>query len=291
MKRSIIGISLSLAIALLIGLAGSSDSVRVGGLPLFAICGLLAFLVHWGVFIPSYVFRTEHYFDLTGSITYVSVVSIALLGNPERDIRSLVIGGLIMIWALRLGSFLFRRVKRVGKDDRFDRIKNDFLAFLMTWTLSGLWVFLTAAAALAAMTSEASRPMDLFAVAGVCIWLFGFLFEFVADNQKSRFRSQSDNQDKFIAQGLWAWSRHPNYFGEITLWVGIALIAFPVLSGWQLVTMVSPVFVWLLLAKISGIPLLEAKADANWGNDQNYRDYKSSTPVLFPRPPRRIGSR
>ena len=268
-------------------MAGSDGGVRTGGIPLFAICGLLAFLVHWVIFIPSYFLRTEHYFDLTGSITYLSVIGIALLGNPERGIRSLIVGSLVMIWTLRLGSFLFSRIKRAGKDDRFDRLKKDVLAFFMTWTLSGLWVFLTAAAALAVMTSEASKPVDLFAIVGVCIWLLGFLFEIVADNQKSRFRSHPENRGKFITQGLWAWCRHPNYFGEITLWVGIAIIVFPVLSGWQLVTLVSPVFVWFLLTKVSGIPLLEATAEEKWGDDSAYRIYKASTPPLFPRPPSR----
>jgi steroid 5-alpha reductase family enzyme len=271
-------------------LAGSLGSVRWGGIPLFAICGVVAYLVHWVIFVPSFLYRTEHYFDLTGSITYVSVISAALIGNPDRDTRSMIIGGLIIVWALRLGSFLFRRVKRTGKDGRFDRLKHNFWAFLMTWTLSGLWVLMTAAAALAAMTSQTTQSLGVFAVGGVGIWLFGFLMELIADHQKTRFRLQSGNQAKFIDQGLWAWSRHPNYFGEITLWTGIAIIAFPVLSGLQLATLVSPVFVWLLLTKISGIPMLEAKADANWGNDQHYQDYKSSTPVLFPLPPRRVKS-
>lgn len=287
MKRSIIGILLSIGIALLLAFAGSDGSVRLGSLPLFAICGSLAFLVHWLIFIPSFVYRTEHYFDLTGSIAYVTVVVAALLGRQAWDARSLVIALLILVWTLRLGYFLFRRVKRAGKDDRFDRLKTDFLAFFMVWTLSGLWVFLTAAPGIAAISAGHSKALDWIAMAGISIWLIGFAVEAVADHQKTRFKAQSANRDKFISTGLWAWSRHPNYFGEIVLWTGIAVIAFPVLTGWQRITLVSPVFVWFLLTRVSGIPLLEAKAEAKWGSDPAYQRYRDTTAILIPWPPSR----
>lgn len=283
-KRSVAGIVVTLVVAALVAAAGSAGSVRIAGMPLFAICGLLAFVVHWIVFVPSYVFRTEHYFDLAGSIAYLSVVGCALLGNPDRDSRTIVLGVLIAFWAIRLGSFLFRRVKRAGTDDRFDTLKHDFLAFLMTWTLSGLWVYLTAAAALAAMTSSAGKPWGAFAFAGLAIWIIGFAVEVVADRQKSTFRSRPENRGRFISEGLWAWSRHPNYFGEIVLWTGIAIIAFPVLHGWQFVTLISPVFVWFLLTRVSGIPMLEAKGEEKWGDDPAYQAYRDATPVLVPRP-------
>jgi steroid 5-alpha reductase family enzyme len=192
----------------------------------------------------------------------------------------------VLIWTLRLGSFLFRRIKRAGKDDRFDRIKQDFLAFLMTWTLSGLWVYLTAAAALAAIASTESQPLGVLAFIGIALWVLGFGIEAIADAQKSRFRSQPENRGQFISHGLWAWSRHPNYFGEIVLWTGIAVIAFPALSGWQYAMLISPVFVWVLLTRVSGIPMLEEKAEKQWGNDPAYRVYRDATPVLVPWPPR-----
>jgi steroid 5-alpha reductase family enzyme len=285
-KQSVVGIMVSLGVAILVALAGSDGSVRVLGVPLFALCGIVAFVVHWAVFIPAWIYRTEHYFDLTGSIAYLSVITCALLGNPDRDFRDLVIGGLVLIWTLRLGSFLFRRIKRAGKDDRFDRIKQDFLAFLMTWTLSGLWVYLTAAAALAAIASTESQPLGVLAFIGIALWVLGFGIEAIADAQKSRFRSQPENRGQFISHGLWAWSRHPNYFGEIVLWTGIAVIAFPALSGWQYAMLISPVFVWVLLTRVSGIPMLEEKAEKQWGNDPAYRVYRDATPVLVPWPPR-----
>jgi steroid 5-alpha reductase family enzyme len=286
-KRSIIGILISLTAATVLAVLGSDGSVSVGSVPLFALCGAVAFAIHWIVFVPSYIYRTEHYFDLTGSVTYLSVVFVALLGNANRDPRSIVIGVLVVVWAIRLGSFLFRRVKRAGKDDRFDRLKHDFLAFLMTWTLSGLWVFLTAAAALAAMTSAESKPWGVIGFVGLGIWILGFSIEVIADNQKSKFCANPENAGRFISGGIWAWSRHPNYFGEIVLWTGIAVVAFPALLGWQYATLISPVFVWLLLTRVSGIPMLEAKAEEKWGDDPEYKAYRDATPILVLRPPKK----
>ncbi len=119
------------------------------------------------------------------------------------------------------------------------------------------------------------------------VWLVGFGIEVAADDQKRAFRADPANRGRFITTGLWAWSRHPNYFGEITLWVGVALVALPALSGWQHLTLVSPLFVGLLLTRVSGVPLLEARGQATWGDDPEYRDYVARTPVLVLRPPRR----
>ncbi|WP_372783351.1 DUF1295 domain-containing protein [Litorivivens sp.] len=261
------------------------SSVEFAGWPLFAVCALLGFVVQWVVFIPSYLAQTEHYFDLTGSLTYITLVIIALVyGNA--DPRSLLLGVLVLIWAGRLGSFLFLRIRRAGRDPRFDAIKVLFPRFLTTWSLQGLWVFLTLACALAAMTGEQSRPLGLVGLIGLLVWLCGFAIEAVADRQKSAFRNDPANTGRFIQSGLWAWSRHPNYFGEIVLWAGVAIIAFPVLQGWQYVTLISPVFVALLLTRISGVPLLEQRADKEWGDNPEYQRYKAATPSLIPRPPK-----
>jgi steroid 5-alpha reductase family enzyme len=189
----------------------------------------------------------------------------------------------VVAWAARLGSFLFRRVSRHGKDDRFDEIKPSFLRFLNTWTIQGLWVVLTAAAAWIAITSATRVALDGWALAGFVVWAAGFGIEIVADNQKGRFKADPANDGKFISTGLWSKSRHPNYFGEIVLWIGVLLIAIPVLEGWQWVALLSPVFVALLLIKASGIPLLEKKADSKWGGQADYEAYKKNTPVLIPR--------
>jgi steroid 5-alpha reductase family enzyme len=142
---------------------------------------------------------------------------------------------------------------------------------------------LTLAAALVAITTTTRKEIDLFAMMGFLVWVIGFAFEAVADAQKSRFNADPANRGKFISTGLWSRSRHPNYFGEIVLWVGVAIIALPVLQGWQWVALISPVFVTLLLTKVSGVPLLEKKADEMWGGQEDYEAYKKNTPVLIPR--------
>ncbi len=286
-RRSVIGISAAVVIGALVALAGSDGSTTVGWMPVFALGALLAYAINWVVFIPSNRNKTEHYFDLTGSATYLAVTAVALLLSDDLDGRAVIAAAMVAVWALRLGSFLFRRVRRDGRDGRFDEIKVDPLRFFMTWTLQGLWVLLTIAAALAIITSVERKPIGWVAIVGIIIWVVGFTIEVVADRQKSAFKQNPANAGRFITTGLWAWSRHPNYFGEIVLWIGVAIMAVPVLSGWRWVVLISPVFVVLLLTRVSGIPMLEARAEKRWGDDKQFQTYTGTTSVLIPRPPRR----
>lgn len=281
--KPLIGIAVILLISAGIAIAGSQGSVVVSGTPLFLVCATVGFLLHWLVFVPSYLLQTEHFFDLTGSISYIATVALALLAYPEMDLRGQLICLMIAIWAARLGSFLFMRVRKAGKDRRFDEIKTKFFRFAFTWTLGGAWVFITMAAGLAAITSAEQIEMGIFGYVGAIVWLTGFVIEVVADKQKTNFRSDPSNADKFINTGLWSRSRHPNYFGEIVLWLGITLMALPVLSGWQYVTLVSPIFVILLLVKVSGVKLLEESGLQRWKDNTAYQEYLQTTPVLIPR--------
>jgi steroid 5-alpha reductase family enzyme len=285
-SKSILGILMSLVIASLILLAGSFESITWSGWPLFVMCGAIGFILHWIVFVPSYLFQTEHYFDLTGSLSYMATVVAAVLLNPSFDIRDLIICAMIIIWAGRLGSFLFFRIKKDGQDSRFVVMKTKFTWFLMTWTIGGLWVLVTMAAGLAALTSNTTVELGLMGYVGIALWLFGFVVEVTADRQKTRFKNDPQNKGRFITTGIWSWSQHPNYFGEITLWFGLTLLALPVLSGFQLVTLVSPLFVFLLLTRVSGIPLLDRAAKKKWGEDPNYLAYVSGTSKLMLSPPR-----
>ncbi|HIG66755.1 MAG TPA: DUF1295 domain-containing protein [Porticoccaceae bacterium] len=288
MKRSnsIIAILASLVIGSLILLGGSQGSLQVDDLPLFALCGAIGFILHWLMFLPAYAFQTEHYFDLTGSISYVTTVVAAVMLSSSLDLRDLIICAMIVIWAVRLGSFLFWRIKKDGQDTRFIVMKTQFIWFLMTWTLGGLWVLVTMAAGLAAITSNITEDLGALSYIGISLWLFGFAVEVAADAQKRRFKALPENKGRFIKSGLWAWSQHPNYFGEITLWFGLTLVALPVLSGWQLCTLISPIFVYLLLTRVSGIPLLDRLALKKWGTDPDYIAYIESTPSLIPARPK-----
>lgn len=270
-------------IAALVAFGGSQSGQTFNGLPIFALLVAFAFVLNWLVFIPANIFQTEKFFDLTGSLTYITATLMALTLSDQLDNRSMLLAGLVLIWAVRLGSFLFNRILQDGKDDRFDKIKPNFLRFLNVWTLQAIWVTLTASAALIAITSATRKELGIFAIIGGVLWLIGFLFEVIADYQKRQFKRNPANKGRFIQTGLWSKSRHPNYFGEIMLWSGIFIIAIPVLQGFQWVAILSPIFVYLLLTKISGVPGLEGKANKKWGGDADYEKYKSETPVLIPK--------
>ena len=279
---SVIATLFALGVALVV----DDGAYRVAGVPLLPALALLAFAVQWLVFVPSFLRQTEHYYDLAGALTYASVILLAA-GLSSPDARGWMVTALVVTWCARLGTFLFRRVKRSGKDGRFDDLKPHWARFLMAWTLQGLWVFVTLLAALIAVTSPAAAGWDVWATLGLAIWAGGFAVEAVADYQKNAFKADPANQGRFIQQGLWAWSRHPNYFGEIVLWTGIAVMATPAMGGWQWLGWISPLFVAWLLTQVSGIPMLEQRADERWGGQADYEAYKATTPALVPRPPRR----
>ena len=243
---------------------------------------LIIFLIHLLVFIPSYYYQTEKFFDLTGTISYVSsVLFIFFKSNTVESINlgSLVLSTFIIIWSLRLGTFLFLRIKKAGKDRRFNQIKKSFSWFFMTFSISGMWVTICSICALTGVAN--GIIFSSITIIGIVIFLIGFTIEIIADSQKTKFRAKDGNKDKFISSGLWKYSRHPNYLGEIILWLGISLISLSSLEGFQYVTLVSPIFTYLLLVNVSGINLLEKSGDKKWGKLESYKKYKEKTPRLI----------
>ncbi|MEV4737104.1 MULTISPECIES: DUF1295 domain-containing protein [unclassified Microbacterium] len=284
-RTTVVAIVVALVIGALVALAGSQGGATLGGIPLFTLAVAAAFAIQVLAFIPAAIFRTERFFDLTGSLTFI-VISVALvLLAPHAGTLSWVLAAMVVVWAARLGTFLARRVHRAGSDGRFDEIKASPLRFLQTWVIQGAWVSLTAAAAWIAIGADAEEraPLGWLSIVGVVVWAVGLVIEIVADAQKSRFRADPRNKDEFIRTGLWSRSRHPNYFGEIVVWVGVFVTAAPTLVGWQWIAVLSPLFVILLLTRVSGIPLLEARAEKKWGDRADYAAYRDSTPVLIPR--------
>ena len=246
-------------------------------------CMLISFIIHFIIFIPSNIYKTEKYYDITGTISFITVISYAYLSNNDfyhYNLRANILFYIILIWTLRLGFFLFYRILKAGEDQRFSKLKKNTFSFMVPWTLSAMWVFITSSPALIAIMSKENINVDIFLISGLCLWILGFIIENIADYQKIKFNVV--NKGKFINIGLWSISRHPNYFGEIVLWLGVSIIAFPVLSGLQYVTLISPIFIYLLLTKVSGINLLEEKSDIKWAKDEKYQNYKDTTPVLVP---------
>lgn len=284
--KPIIVTLISFLIGMGVAWGGSQGGSTIGTIPVFLLCGFFAFAVNWLVWIPATIYQTEKYYDLTGSLTYLTIIAAAGWFSAPLDLRSGIVAAMVAIWAGRLGSFLFRRISADGKDVRFDKIKTDPLLFLRTWTMQGLWVALTAASALLIITTETRLPIDVFAIIGFAMWGAGFAIEIAADTQKSKFRADPKNKGRFINTGIWTWSRHPNYFGEIMLWAGITVASLPLLTGWQWVTIISPIFVLLLLTKVSGVPMLEKSGKKKWRDEPEYQEYVKNTPVLVPWPPK-----
>jgi steroid 5-alpha reductase family enzyme len=247
---------------------------------------LLAYVIHWIAYIPAYLFQTEKFYDLTGSVTYLSVVWFVFLSTYQSislNFGNLILVLLISIWTIRLGLFLFMRIHKAGEDKRFRTIKTSASQFFMTFTLSGLWVTLCSMCALVAISSPEGLVMNALTYVGIILFIIGFGIEIVADNQKTAFRSIEANKDSFITSGLWSKSRHPNYFGEVLLWFAIAVISFSSLEGLQLITLISPVFTYILLVYVSGVRMLEDMNDKKWADNEQYKSYKKNTPMLFPK--------
>ena len=266
----------------------SGGTIESDGLSLIMMAMYISFAIHWLLFLPSYIFQTEKFYDLTGSLTYITVLSFVVFIKQTAvheilDLRSLLLYFCIMIWTVRLGGFLFWRVLKDGHDKRFKTILPSFSQLFMTWTLSAAWVFIQSLSALVALSALVQVEMGVICWIGLGLWIFGFGFQVLADYQKTKFKSNPSNEGKFITGGLWDLSRHPNYFGEVTLWIGISVIAVPVMSGLQYVSLISPVFGFLLIYFVSGVRMLEHRSDKKWGEKPEYQEYKRNTPVFFPK--------
>jgi len=264
----------------------SFNSIELSGVNLVGHLLVLIFVIQWVAYIPAFIFKTEKFYDLTGSLTYITAISFALYSTntPQNlDLGSLIIGIAIILWAIRLGSFLFMRIHKDKKDGRFDSIKTSFSQFFMTWTLQGMWVFICSSAALVAIANPTGVPINIVFIIGLALFILGFVVEIIADNQKSVFRSIPENKDVFINEGLWARSRHPNYFGEITLWTGITVMGISTFEGMNYLALFSPIFSYLLLNYVSGVRMLEYRGQKKWGHLDAYKTYKESTPKFIPK--------
>ena len=281
--KNIIAITVFLICIVLINFAGQNIDIEVRGINAFTFILIIAVLLQIIFFIPSFLLKTEKYYDLVGSLTYITIVSLAYFAVENKTIIDSIIYFYVMVWALRLGIYLFRRVRNDGKDVRFEKAKRHFFWFLQYWMGQALWVSLTACAAIIAILSPEDDTLPFLAIVGMTLWLSGFTIETISDYQKRVFRKEYNSTEAFIHTGLWARSRHPNYFGEITLWTGIAVIALNTLSGIEYMTLVSPVFVYILLTRMSGVNLLERIADERYGHLEEYQQYKRNTPVLVPK--------
>ena len=283
---TIVVISVLVITSLIVSSVGD-NSVSLNGYSAVFYSAAICLGIQWLAWIPASLAKSERYYDLTGGLTYLTVVGFTLWAGSQSEspsARELIVSLLVVIWALRLSSFLYLRIHRAGKDGRFDRLKTSPIRFLVPWTIQGLWVFLTMIVVIVINSQAEPAPeLGIWDAIGLLMWLLGFSIEVIADNQKSAFNANSENQGKWIDSGLWSYSRHPNYLGEIMLWTGIACFGISCFSGMERLAWISPIFIYLLLTKISGVPILDRRGLEKWGDQPEYHKYRDETPTLLPR--------
>ena len=245
----------------------------------------IALAVNGVFFAVAAARRTDVVTDLSYSLTF-ALLAVVLLFTGAAEPIQLLASLLVVVWAVRLGTYLFRRIMRMKVDHRFDGMRDDPLRFARFWLLQAITVAVVMLPVTYLLDRDDPPGLGARSIAGAAVWLVGLLVEAIADAQKSAFRAKVENRDRFVASGLWRYSRHPNYFGEMLVWWGLFLYTVPVLHGAAFAVVAGPVFITLLLLFVSGIPPLERSADEKYGNDPAYREYKRRTSILVPLPPR-----
>ena len=236
--------------------------------------------------------RTDKVTDLSYSLTFCLLAPILLLsGGGTPALPGLLIALAVVLWGLRLGSYLVVRIWKTGKDERFDGRRENFLEFLKFWILQALVVWVVMLPQSLILSRNPAEPHPLPLVSGLLIFLTGLAVESISDVQKFRFRNRPENRNRWVDQGLWKYSRHPNYFGEILVWWGLFLAVLPYLKGWDLITVIGPLSITVFLLFVSGIPILEKNARKKYGDSPEFREYISRTSILIPLPRRKKPAR
>jgi len=241
----------------------------------------ISLFINIAMFLVAYKYKTDKLTDISYALTFIVLAFVSFLSG-SGDTSSKLIVAMVTIWAVRLGGFLLIRIWKTGKDARFDEMRNSFSKFGRFWLLQAVTVWVVMLAAnLALLQNTSNRDIVLLSWVGLLIWLAGLVIESIADNTKRNFSLNPKNKGKWIDEGIWKYSRHPNYFGEILVWAGMFILVAPLLSGTELlVVFISPLFITTLLCFVSGIPLLEKSADKKWGNLKDYQEYKRRTSIL-----------
>ncbi|KAI9364954.1 hypothetical protein DFJ73DRAFT_808779 [Zopfochytrium polystomum] len=246
-------------------------------------------------FAYSAYYQTEHYFDMVGTSSFINCSVFALVGtllrNPGVALHSRQIFLLVTtsLWAGRLFQFLTTRVKRLGGDGRFDAIKTKPARFAVYWIIQSIWIAAVGLPTFEVLSMEPATvaPWIVWDSLGAAVWAVGFAFETAADVQKSAWQNKlgAARKDKFISHGVWSLCRYPNYFGEITLWMGsymVAANAVPNSYAVKYLFAISPLLTTLLLTRVSGIPIQEKQAKKRFAGNEEYARYVATTSTIVP---------
>lgn len=243
----------------------------------------ISFAIQVIFFSIAFLFKTDKVTDLSYGLTFVALAIIFLL-KSNFQINQILVTILICVWGIRIAGYLFRRILKTGKDERFDQLRHDFLKFGGFWFFQAITVWIVILPALIILSSKQNLNFNFYNLSGISVWAIGFVIEAISDQQKFHFKSRPENKDKWISTGLWKYSRHPNYFGEIIIWCGIFIFSIPYLSSFLWLSIISPLFITFILIFISGIPPLEKRYDEKYKKDKDYENYKKATSVLVPIP-------
>ncbi|PKA64867.1 hypothetical protein AXF42_Ash011469 [Apostasia shenzhenica] len=241
-------------------------------------------------FVVTALLRFNKVTDFAGTTNFIILAILTLCLKGEWHFRQNVMTSLVVVWGLRLASFLLLRILQWGEDRRLDKMRNSLAKLAFFWTLQALWVWTVSLPLTIVNASDRDPPINLQDVVGWIIWLVGITIEAISDQQKLVFKNSSSNTTKWCNVGFWKYSRHPNYFGEILIWWGIFVASIPVLRNGEWLVIFGPLFLTFLLLLVSGIPLLEASAEKRFGSVREYRIYKSTTSPLIPLPTTVYGS-
>ncbi len=242
---------------------------------------LFAYMSLW--FSVSLIERRNDVADVAWGLGFVLMAWASFFLSSGSGTRGIVVGALVSIWGLRLAWHIHRRNKGKAEDYRYLAWRKEWgrwfyvRSYFQVYLLQGLFLFLIVSPVLL-VNKNAGADIGLLDLLGVAVWLFGFYFEAVGDAQLARFIKNPENRGRLMQSGLWAYTRHPNYFGEVTQWWGIWLIALSVPGGW--LGIVGPMTITFLILKVSGIPMLEKKMEEN----QDFAEYKRKTSVFIPLP-------
>jgi steroid 5-alpha reductase family enzyme len=243
---------------------------------------MISFAIQAIFFIFAAWFKTDKVTDFSYSLTFIILTLIAFLQNGAFAPLQTVVAMAVLIWAFRLGMYLFIRILNIGKDTRFDDKRGDPLKFLGFWVLQAVTVWIVMLPVTAFLSMDQLHGWSALSIIGAILWIIGFTVEAVSDSQKYRFKNIKANRGKWIDSGLWKYSRHPNYFGETVLWWGLFLVMAPSFEGLLYLTIAGPLFITLLLLFVSGIPLLEKSAEERYGDNEAFREYRKRTSIFIP---------
>ncbi len=246
------------------------------------------------VWLISIKRRDASIVDLWWAPGFVALSAISMVFATQVSVQSLLLLLMVTVWAIRLGAHLTSRHRLMGEDARYRVMREsnseNFASWSLRWIfmLQGSIMWVVALPLIIALTAGTHAAPGALTALGVAVFAAGFIMEAVADVQLARFRALADNRGKVLDSGIWAWSRHPNYFGETLVWWGIYIAAVGAFPGaWW--TAVGPALLTVLLLKVSGVPMLEKSAKVAETNA--YRDYISRTSAFIPLPPNRIKDR